>query len=75
MCVGDLYIFCIESVAEFSLLKNVVFYGEKGHLGNLGSTCYKLLYLKWITNKALLYSTGKSAHYHVTAWMGGESGE
>ena len=33
---------------------------------------YTLLYLKWITNKALLYSTGNSAQCYVTAWMGGE---
>ena len=35
---------------------------------------YTLLYLKWITNKDLLYSTGNSAHCYVAAWMGGESG-
>ena len=33
-----------------------------------------LLYLKWITNKILLYSTGNSAQYVMAAWMGGESG-
>ena len=27
---------------------------------------YKLLCLKWITNKDLLYSTGNSAQYYVT---------
>ena len=36
---------------------------------------YTLLYLKWITNKDLLYSTGNSAQCYVAAWMGGESGE
>ena len=30
-----------------------------------------LLYLKWITNKDLLYSTGNSAQCYVAAWMGG----
>ena len=35
---------------------------------------YTLLYLKWITNKDLLYSTGNSAQYYVAAWMGGEFG-
>ena len=35
---------------------------------------YALLYLKWITNKDLLYSTGDSAQCYVAAWMGGESG-
>jgi len=35
---------------------------------------YMLLYLKWITNKVLLCSTGNSAQCYVTAWMGGELG-
>ena len=35
---------------------------------------YTLLYLKWITNKDLLHSTGKSAQCHVAAWMGGAFG-
>ena len=33
-----------------------------------------LLYLKWITNKVLLYSTGNSAQCWVAAWMGQASG-
>ena len=33
-----------------------------------------LLYLKWITNKDLLYSTWNSAQCYVAAWMGGEFG-
>ena len=33
---------------------------------------YALLYLKWVTNKDLLHSTGKSAQCSVAAWMGGE---
>ena len=35
---------------------------------------YTLLYLKWITNKGPLYSTGNSAQRYVAAWMGGEFG-
>ena len=35
---------------------------------------YTLLYLKWITNKVLLYSTGNSAQCYMAAWMGGEFG-
>ena len=35
---------------------------------------YILLYLKWITNKDLRYSTGSSAQCCVAAWMGGEFG-
>ena len=36
---------------------------------------YTLLYLKQITNKDLLYSTGNSAQCHVAAGMGGEFGK
>ena len=35
---------------------------------------YTLLYLKWITNKALLYSTWNSTQYYEAAWMGAEFG-
>ena len=35
---------------------------------------YTLLYLKWITNKDILYSTRNSAQYYMPAWMGGEFG-
>ena len=28
------------------------------------------LYLEWITNKGLLYTTGNSAPCYVAAWMG-----
>ena len=31
-----------------------------------------LLYLKWITNRDLLCSTGNCAQCYVVAWMGGE---
>ena len=37
-----------------------------------GINMYMLLYLKWITNKVLLYSTGNSAQRYMAAWMGGE---
>ena len=35
---------------------------------------YTVLYLKWITNKDLLYSTENSAQCYVAAWTGGENG-
>ena len=37
-----------------------------------GSSIYTLLYIKQITNKDLLYSTGKSTQYSVMAYMGKE---
>ena len=42
----------------------------EGTVREFGKVRYTLLYLKWITNKDLLYSTGKMAQYHVTAEMG-----
>ena len=39
-----------------------------------GMDMYTLLYLKWITNKDLLYSTENSAPGYVAAWMGGGFG-
>ena len=33
-----------------------------------------LLYLKWMSNKGLLYSAGNSAQCYLAAWMGGEFG-
>ena len=35
---------------------------------------YTYLYLRWITNKDLLYHTGNSAQCYVAGWMGTELG-
>ena len=35
---------------------------------------YTLLYLKWIINQDLLYSTGNCAQCYVAGCMGGEFG-
>ena len=35
---------------------------------------YTLVYLKWITNKDLLYSAGNSAKCYMAAWVEGELG-
>ena len=48
-------------------------WGE-GLVREFGIDMYTLLYLRWITNKDLRYSTGNSAQCYVAAWMGGESG-
>ena len=47
---------------------------RKGIVRGFRIDMYTLLYLKWITNKALLYSTGNSAQCYVAAWMGEEFG-
>ena len=46
----------------------------KGIVRGFGMAMYTLLYLKWITNKDLLYSTWNSAQCYVAAWIGGEFG-
>ena len=46
----------------------------EGIVREFGIDMYTMLYIKWITNKDLLYSTGKSAQCYVAAWMGGEFG-
>ena len=47
---------------------------REGIVRQFGIDMYTLSYLKWITSKDLLYSTGNSAQCYVAAWMGGESG-
>ena len=39
---------------------------REGIIRECGIDMYTLLYLKWITNKDLLYNTGNSAQYYVT---------
>ena len=46
----------------------------EGIIKDFGKVMYTLLYLKWITNKNLLYSTWNSAQCYVPAWMGGGFG-
>ena len=48
--------------------------GKDGVVREFGIDRNTLLYLKWITNKDLLYSTGNSAQCYTAAWMGGEFG-
>ena len=47
---------------------------REGTVRELEVVMYTLLYLKWIINKALLYSPGNSAQCYVAAWMGGDFG-
>ena len=46
----------------------------EGIVKEFGMDMYTLLYLKWITNKDLLYSTGNSSQCYVAAWMAAEFG-
>ena len=47
---------------------------RKAQWGDFGTDVCTRLYLKWITNKDLLYSTGDSAQCYVAARTGGEFG-
>ena len=46
----------------------------EGIVRECGVGIYTLVYLKEITNKDLLYSTGNSAQCYMAAWMGGKFG-
>ena len=46
-----------------------------GIVREFGVDMYSLLYLKWITNKDLLYSTWNTALCYVAAWMRVSLGE
>ena len=48
---------------------------REGILREFGTYMYTLLYLKWITNKDLLYSTRNPAQSYVAAWMAQKFGE
>ena len=39
---------------------------REGIVREFGIDMYTLLYLKWITNKDLLYSSGNSDQYYIT---------
>ena len=46
----------------------------EGIVGEFEIDMYTRMYLKWIINKDLLYSTGNPPQCYVAAWMGGEFG-
>ena len=55
---------------------NLGYQGGKRGIGinwEIGIDTYTLLYIKQVTNKDLLYSTGNSTQYSVMAYMGKES--
>ena len=47
---------------------------REGIVKDFGTDMYMLLYLKWITNKDLLYNTWSSVQCYEAVWMGGEFG-
>ena len=57
------------------LEKELTVASGEGRVKKFGINMCTRLYLKWITKKDLLYSTGYSAQCYVAAWMGGQFGE
>ena len=57
---------CVKKIKN---LKKKNSSGE-GIVRDFGKVMYTLLYLKWITNKCLSYSTWDSAQCYVPVWMG-----
>ena len=62
----------IDSQTQENDLKAARGKGWRGKDRESGMDRYTRLYLKWITNKDLLYSSGNTAQCYVSAWMGGE---
>ena len=56
-----------DSESELMVARRIEMGG--GIVRKFGIDMYTLLYLKQITNKVLLYSTGNSAQWYVAAWM------
>ena len=68
----------LRNQKETHRLKRMNLWSPRGRIEGrdreFGMDTYTLLYLKWIMNKDLLYSTGNSARCYVAAWMGEEFG-
>ena len=65
MCTGKI---CSKKIV---FPKKLTVGGREGIVRDFGKVTYTLLYLKWITNKDLLYSTCNSPQYYMPAWMEG----
>ena len=65
-----------DLVGQINKYREVIFLKKigKGIVREFGIYVYTL-YLKWTTNKDLLYSTVQSAQCYVAAWMGAGLGE
>ena len=66
---------CTKQKETHRLRKQTYGCQGEGVVKDFGKVMYTLLYLKWIPNKDLLYSTWNSAQCCVAAWMGVGLGE
>ena len=64
----------LQNRKRLTNLENELMVARSGWDREFGMVMYTLLYLKWIVNKDLLYSTWNSAQSYVAAWMGVGSG-
>ena len=60
------------SILNIAVNKLMVAGVGKGVVGEFGMDVYTLLFLRWIINRVLLYSTWNSAQCYMAAWMRGE---
>ena len=63
-----MYLQNIRRLTDLEIELTVV--GREGIVREFGIVVYTLPYLKWITNKCLLYSTWHSAQCYVATLMG-----
>ena len=71
LCLSFIF-YTITNRNRLTDLENKLMDFREGRIGEeiarkLGINTYTLLYLKWITSKILLYSTGNSAQCYVVA--------
>ena len=70
----------LQNRSRFTDLENELMVAKgdgsgEGIVRESGMVMYTSLYLKWITNKEILYSPGNSTQSDVAAWMQGRFGE
>ena len=67
---------CTEKICSKKIVfpKKLMVAVREGIVRDFGKVMYTLLYLKWITNKDLLYRIWNSAQGYEPAWMGGGLG-
>ena len=73
LCLSFIF-YTITNSNRLTDLENKLMVSKEGRMGGeivrkLEINTCTLLYLKWITSKILLYSTGNSAQFYVAAWI------
>ena len=69
-CEGEFFFLSFSERDRFERTNLLWLMWGEGVVREFGMGMYTLLYLKWVSNKDLLYSTWNSAQCYVAAWMG-----